>query len=130
MHIIRGFPRLKPKNPEKPPFICISEQLSLGKQQKICICSLLVELFTLITNLISMFVPAIEKFWFAAKNYFNKRLLAATSEISRDRFRALVLESVNSVAQAKVLRLCEANREYVSRVLRSQTQQNQANEHQ
>ena len=91
---------------------------------------LLVELFTLITNLISMFVPAIEKFWFAAKNYFNKRLLAATSEISRDRFRALVLESVNSVAQAKVLRLCEANREYVSRVLRSQTQQNQANEHQ
>ena len=76
----------------------------------------------------SIFVPAIEKFWFAAKTHFNKRLLAATSEISRDRFRALVLESVNSVAQAKVLRLCEANREYVSRVLQSQAQQNQANE--
>ena len=87
-----------------------------------------VRYFTLITNLMSIFVPAIEKFWFAAKTHFNKRLLAATSEISRDRFRALVLESVNSVAQAKVLRLCEANREYVSRVLQSQAQQNQANE--
>ena len=87
-----------------------------------------VKYFTLITNLMSIFVPAIEKFWFAAKTHFNKRLLAATSEISRDRFRALVLESVNSVAQAKVLRLCEANREYVSRVLQSQAQQNQANE--
>ena len=86
------------------------------------------KLLTLITNLMSIFVPAIEKFWFAAKTHFNKRLLAATSEISRDRFRALVLESVNSVAQAKVLRLCEANREYVSRVLQSQAQQNQANE--
>ena len=91
-----------------------------------------VEFLTLITNLCSFFLLAIEKFWFTAKNYFNKRLLAADAELKEKRFKDLVLESVNSVPKEKVLRLCASNRRYVSQVIQSQAQprEQQANEHQ
>ena len=81
-----------------------------------------IELLTLMRNLCSFFVSAIEKFWFTAKNYFNKRLLAADAELKEKRFRDLVLESVNSVPKEKVLRLCASNRGYVAQVLQSQAQ--------
>ena len=81
---------------------------------------------------VCLFVSAIEKFWFTAKNYFNKRLLAAETELKEKKFKDLVLESVNSVPKEKVLRLCASNRRYVSQVIQSQAQprEQQANEHQ
>ena len=42
------------------------------------------------------FCIGIEKFWWSAKNHFNKRVMAQASELSADRFRELVLDSVNS----------------------------------
>ena len=61
----------------------------------------------------------IEKFWWSAKNHFNKRLLAAPAEVDRGRFEQLVLDSVRTVATDKVHRLCSSNRAFVAKTLRS-----------
>ena len=75
-------------------------------------------------------VPAIEKYWWSAKNYFNKRVMARAADPEAEDlddagFRKLVLESVNSIPVDKVLRLCTSNRRYVAQVLKSQVNQAQ-----
>ena len=59
----------------------------------------------------------IEKFWWSAKNHFNKRLLAAPAELDRERFEQMVLESVTSVPADKVHNLCSSNRAFVAKTL-------------
>ena len=68
----------------------------------------------------------IEKFWWSAKNYFNKRVMAQDKELDVEKFHSLVLDSVNnSLPIDKVHRLCASNRKYVAQILQSQVSSNQ-----
>ena len=62
---------------------------------------------------------AIEKYWWSAKSHYNKRVMAQSEEITEQRFRELVLESVNSIPVDKVHRLCTSNRKYVAQLLQT-----------
>ena len=62
---------------------------------------------------------AIEKFWHSSKSWFVKRMLSSSVEVDRERFYQLIMESVNIVATAKVLRMCASNRKFIAQMLRS-----------
>ena len=62
---------------------------------------------------------SIEKFWHASKSFYNKRLLSQANEVDVTRFHQLILESVEIVPTATVLRLCKSNRKFIAQMLKS-----------
>ena len=64
-----------------------------------------------------IFCAAIEKLFWAAKSRFTKRLMSYDGEMDEDRFRQLVMESLDSIPTEKILRLCKSNRKFVAKML-------------
>ena len=52
-----------------------------------------------------IFCAAIEKLFWAAKSRFTKRLMSYDGEMDEDRFRQLVMESLDSIPTEKILRV-------------------------